>query len=304
MPECGCNCFTFILVILVAGGAIAGAIIYQDKTGNEIPFIGDKLPNATQVGDTISDVGDSIRDIDWPDWGDLDFDFEDVVNADEPDSEGAAGIQQLDYGWKTKNGEGLELNIANALTADWHDYFDKAIADWNGSPDMTLQSSVVAVDPDCIPESGIMKVCNNDYGDVGWKGINEILTQGSSIVASVAKMNEHYVGQFVNPGNTKIEDERQYTMCHEIGHGFGLPHQDEDFTNADLNSCMDYSARPGANLNPNEQDFNSLNMLYGQTQRFLRQTSNYDLAGLKVERHIFYLPADGHLHSVPTYEHI
>jgi len=301
MPECGCNCFTFFVVLLVAGGAIAGAIIYQDKTGNEIPFIGDKLPNATQVGDTFSGVGDTIKDINWPDWGDLDFDFEDVVNADEPDSAGGVGIQELDYGWKIKSGEGLELSIANALTADWHGFFDKAVEDWNKSLDMTLQSSVVTVDPDCIPESGIMKVCNNDYGDVGWKGINEILTQGNTIVASVAKMNEYYVGQFVQPsGNTNIEDERQYTMCHEIGHGFGLPHQDEDFTNKDLNSCMDYSMRPEANLIPNEQDFISLNTLYGEKERFLRQTSNYNLAGLKVERHILYLPAYGHPNSMRT----
>jgi len=302
--RCGCNCTTFITLLLIAGGAIAGAILYQDKTGKEIPFIGDLLPNATEatdlIGDTVGDLSDSIRDA----WGDLDFDFEDVINADEPDSEGGLGIQDLEYSWNTKSGEGLELTVANALTPDWHDEFDKAMADWNLSPDMTLASSVVDVDLDCKPESGIMKVCNNDYGDVGWKGINEILTQGSTIVSSVAKMNEFYVGQFVNTGGTNIEDERQYTMCHEIGHGFGLPHQDEDFTNADLNSCMDYSMRPGANLIPNEQDFNSLTILYGETQsrRHLRQqqkqqqplkyeTSKYMLDGQQVERHIVYLPA-------------
>lgn len=155
-------------------------------------------------------------------------------------------------------------------------------------------------DPSCVPKNKVMRVCNNDYGATGWKGLNEILTQGKTIVASVAKMNEFYVGSDVKTQGTDIADERRYTMCHEIGHGFGLPHQDEDFMNEDLNSCMDYSKSPSANLSPNDVDFSSLNTLYGEPgrkkrvrkrQRFLRDTMKYDLNGVTVDRHLYYIPA-------------
>lgn len=299
MPECGCNCFTFWTVILIGVGAIAGMIVYQDQTGNKIPFIGDKLPNITEVKDAIGDV-------DWPDLG---FDFEDVISFDK--DEPGSNAPGLEYSWNSKKDEGLKLKIVNALSTDWHSYFDKAIADWeNGSPDvLTLQTSIVSPDPDCTPESDIMKVCNKDYGETGWKGINEILTQGKTIVASVAKMNENYLA-----GNSaNMEHHKQYTMCHEIGHGFGLPHQDESFTNKDLGTCMDYSDSPQNNLVPNQKDFDSLNILYGDGEapsegernlnsddtrvlsrgstRYLRKTLKYDLNGEKVDRHIYVLLA-------------
>ena len=61
-----------------------------------------------------------------------------------------------------------------------------------------------------------MKVCNGNFGDTGWLGINEIeLEYGSRssvgyIVSSVAKMNEYYL-------NKAGYEKRLYTMCHEIG---------------------------------------------------------------------------------------
>merc|ERR1740139_1734583 len=40
-------------------------------------------------------------------------------------------------------------------------------------------------------------------------------------------------------------------------------HLDENFTNADLGSCMDYSGRPQNNLLPSQADFDILNEIYG-----------------------------------------
>jgi hypothetical protein len=96
-------------------------------------------------------------------------------------------------------------------------YFDEAVNDWNnGDPDvLTLTSSVAGYDPDCKPIEGVMKVCNNDYGDTGWYGINEISAFGKIIVTSVAKMNDFYFPAEAS----EMPDRRLYTMCHEIGHG-------------------------------------------------------------------------------------
>jgi hypothetical protein len=69
-------------------------------------------------------------------------------------------------------------------------------------------------------------------------------------------MNEYYL--------LNADDfERQYTMCHEIGHGFGLPHTDESFTNPSLGNCMDYTHTPSENLHPDESNYNRLTSLYG-----------------------------------------
>jgi hypothetical protein len=113
-----------------------------------------------------------------------------------------------------------------------------------------------------------MKVCNGNYGDTGWLGINLITSTVASgeIQNSVAKMNEYYL-------LNAEDDERQYTMCHELGHGFGLPHTDESFTNVDLGNCMDYTSTPANNMHPDESNYNRLATLYGTVdgrRRFTR----------------------------------
>lgn len=123
--------------------------------------------------------------------------------------------------WPTSGTGGLDLEILNALDDTWQSEFNLAIDDWeNGNPDaLTLTVSQGEVDYTCSKVDGLQKVCSGNFGDTGWLGINVImkLTSNGEIQSSVAKMNEYYLR---NAENAK----RQYTMCHEIGHGFGLPH--------------------------------------------------------------------------------
>lgn len=51
-------------------------------------------------------------------------------------------------------------------------------------------------------------------------------------------------------------------MCQEIGHDFGLGHQDENFNNTNLYSCMDYTSDPSTNQHPNEHDYYQLELIY------------------------------------------
>ncbi len=51
-------------------------------------------------------------------------------------------------------------------------------------------------------------------------------------------------------------------MCQEVGHTFGLDHQDENFDNAPLGTCMDYSNDPVPNQHPNTHDYNELVTIY------------------------------------------
>lgn len=119
------------------------------------------------------------------------------------------------YLWSGKSGNqgGLELTMLNCLDPEWHPFFDTAVEQWdNGSPDsLALTASVRSPDPACTRLTGVMKVCNGNYGETGWKGVNEVFLQNDVIVSSTAKMNEFFFG------GSNDDPKRQYTMCHEIG---------------------------------------------------------------------------------------
>ena len=51
-------------------------------------------------------------------------------------------------------------------------------------------------------------------------------------------------------------------MCQEVGHTLGLDHQDEDFSNLPLGTCMDYSNDPTLNQHPNQHDYDMLETIY------------------------------------------
>jgi hypothetical protein len=106
---------------------------------------------------------------------------------------------------------GLRMELWNACEDRWTPYFERAVGEWdNGTPDvLTLTTSRVDVDSSCTAVDGIIKVCNGDYGDTQWRGINEILTENEFIVSSTAKMNDFYLD---NEGDAY----KQMTMCHEV----------------------------------------------------------------------------------------
>ena len=191
--------------------------------------------------------------------------FTDIVDSDPFAGFGGTGTNAnttTGLTWRNANGKGgLELEIVNALDDRWASYFAEAVADWeNGDPDALILTTSMAKSPDpsCAAIDGKMKVCNGDYGDTGWRGVNELVFDGKNrIQTSVAKMNEFYL----DAGSS--DNEKQYTMCHEIGHGFGLAHTDENFMNAPLGDCLDYTKNPEPNLRPGLVNYEKLANMYG-----------------------------------------
>ena len=51
-------------------------------------------------------------------------------------------------------------------------------------------------------------------------------------------------------------------VCQEVGHTFGLDHQDENFSNPNLGTCMDYTSNPVSNQHPNDHDYAMLASIY------------------------------------------
>lgn len=208
---------------------------------------------------SADELQDALNDIDFSDFTDVldnltDDAFDDLWKSDADPSVG----DNTTYEWDN-DGKGLDLELFNALDDNWQEEYEIALNDWeNGTPDsLTLSTKRVEVDNACTPVDGVMKVCNGNYGDKGWLGINElVIINKKKIKNSVAKMNEFYL-------NNADFIKRRYVMCHEIGHGFGLPHTDENFQNKDLGDCLDYTNTPKNNLLPGTVNYNKLQVLYG-----------------------------------------
>lgn len=207
----------------------------------------------------LDDVKTAYDDFDFGDFTDVLGNWTDDIKFDDLfDNDPFVGDNSTNA-WPSSGNGGLQLELLNALDDTWQNEFAAAVLDWEeGDPDtLTLTVKEGEVDNACTAKDGLMKVCNGNYGDTGWLGINEMLISGGSTIdSSVAKMNEYYLRNADN-------DKRQYTMCHEIGHGFGLPHTDEQFGNADLGNCLDYTNNPSANLHPDLSNYNRLKDLYG-----------------------------------------
>ena len=161
----------------------------------------------------------------------------------------------------------LQLTVASSLSHEWEGHFTPAVADWEVSPVLSLTPVYNAgKNPlQCAPTLGRIDVCNAEYGANGWLGIAQIWTSGGSHIAqAITKLNDTYfkTAQY----NTAAW--RQFVMCQEVGHDFGLDHQDENFNNRNLGTCMDYTSDPDgaiggiSNLEPNAHDYEQLASIY------------------------------------------
>lgn len=155
------------------------------------------------------------------------------------------------------------LTFGDNVSSAWDSYLSTAEADWEQST--VLSTSVVAggaKSKNCRPGTGKIEVCNSTYGNNGWLGIAQIWISGCHITKGSSKMNDTY---FNTPAyNTPAW--RRLVMCQEVAHDFGLDHQDENFNNANLGSCMDYTNDPDgppSNEHPNSHDYAQLQTIYG-----------------------------------------
>lgn len=165
------------------------------------------------------------------------------------------------YHW-ARTSNPFTLKVGDNMSSTWDSHLDVAISDWSKSSVLDLTKVTGGTRPkNCRPTAGRIESCNERYGNTGWLGIAQIWLSGGHISQAVAKMNDTY---FDTPTyNTPAW--RQLVVCQEIAHGFGLGHQDEDFDNANLGSCMDYTSDPASNQHPNQHDYAQLESIYSHT---------------------------------------
>jgi hypothetical protein len=152
------------------------------------------------------------------------------------------------------------IKLGENVSSTWEPHLALASADWDQSS--VLNTTIVSgsANPrNCRPTTGRVEICNSTYGANGWLGVAQIWAKGGHITQATVKLNDTYHNN--SPYNTY--EWRQFVMCQEIGHTFGLNHQDEEFDNPNMGTCMDYTSNPGGgNLHPNAHDYAQLESIY------------------------------------------
>jgi hypothetical protein len=173
------------------------------------------------------------------------------------------------YHW-ARTANPFTLQLGDNLSTTWHQYLATTSSEWSEST--VLHTKIVpgqAKSKNCRPTSGRVEVCNSAYGNNGWLGIAQIWASGKHITQGTTKMNDTYF----NTAKYNTVAWRQMVMCQEVGHTFGLDHQDEVFDNPNLGTCMDYtndpdggaggaSATDPSNVQPNQHDYDELALIY------------------------------------------
>jgi hypothetical protein len=173
------------------------------------------------------------------------------------------------YHWaRTANPFTVELD--DNVTSAWDSYLNVAASDWNASSvlNTTVLQGSFGSKRSCTPATMHVEVCNSTYGNTGWLGIASIyIDSNSHITRGYTKMNDTYMN--TAPYNTGPW--HSLVMCQEVGHTFGLAHQDENFDNPNLGTCMDYTSNPSgppSNEHPNQHDYDELVIIYSHTDSY------------------------------------
>jgi len=168
------------------------------------------------------------------------------------------------YHW-ARTSNPFTLKLGDNLSSAWDSYLGTTSIDWSLSS--VLDTTIVpggTTARRCRATSGRVEVCNASYGNNGWLGLAQIWVSGGHITQGVTKVNDTYF----NTTTYNTPAWRNLVMCQEVGHNFGLDHQDENFNNTNLGTCMDYTSNPDPNQHPNQHDYEQLETVYAHLDSF------------------------------------
>ena len=147
------------------------------------------------------------------------------------------------------------LVLGDNTTLAWDSSLARASTDWNFS---VLKNQVVSGNnTSCDPVLGRVEVCNDEYGNNNWLGIAQIwayVGKDGHIAQALVKVNDTYF----NTEKYNTSAWKNFVICQEVGHTYGLDHQDEVFDNPNLGTCIDYTNDPSTNQHPNQHDYDML----------------------------------------------
>src|SRR5215217_68786 len=195
------------------------------------------------------------------------------------------------YHW-ARTSNPFTLQLADNVSSTWDGYLATTSTDWS---DSSASSSASVLDTriipstrnptTCTPTSRRVEVCNAAYGTNGWLGVAQIWVSRRHIVQGTTKVNDTHF----STGKYNTPAWRQMVMRQEVGHTFGLDHQDENFNNTNLGTCMDYTNDPSGTLgtngtlsneHPNQGDYDELLCVYDPAyNRVMLSTTTHRCTG-------------------------
>ena len=181
------------------------------------------------------------------------------------------------YHW-ARTSNPFTLKLGDNLSSTWDPILATTSSDWSQSP--VLDTTIVSgqAQKSCAKvTSGRVEVCNKAYGLNGWLGVAGIWVSGSHITQGYVKVNDSYF----TTATYNTTAWRNLVMCQEVGHTLGLAHQDENFYNQPLGSCMDYTSDPTPNQHPNQHDYDQLVTIYSHTDSYNSFTAAAAATGAK-----------------------
>jgi hypothetical protein len=179
---------------------------------------------------------------------------------------------RADHSWNNyhwaRTDKRFALQLGSNVLPEWDTALGIASEDWSRSK--VLDTLVVPGQSEpqvCLARMtpGRVEVCSANHGRVIWLAIAQVELDGEHITAGRAVMNDYYFTRWLITFN---QARRQQVMCHELGHTLGLDHQDEDFRNEPLGTCMDYSNDVTLNQHPDKHDYEQLELIYAHTDSF------------------------------------
>ena len=174
-----------------------------------------------------------------------------------------ASVAYADHSWGgyhwARTANPFTVKLGDNVSGAWDAHLAGAAADWSVSS--VLDALVVPgkTNPkNCRAIAGRVEICDSKYGNNGWLGIAQVWVNGTHITQGTVKMNNTYftTAKYNTPAW------RRLVMCQEVGHAFGLDHQDEAFDNPNIGTCMDYTNDPSTNTMPNAHDYEQLEAIY------------------------------------------
>src|SRR3954469_10782614 len=174
------------------------------------------------------------------------------------------------YHW-ARTANPFPLKVGDNVSGAWDSVLRTTSSDWSQST--VLNTTIVAggAKRNCRPTAGRDEVCNGAYGSTGWLGVAQVWVSGKHITQATVKLNDTYF----NTAKYNTTAWRNLVSCQEVGHTLGLDHQDENVSNANLGTCMDYTNNPGTNQHPNSHDYAELVTIYSHldSTTTIRQTA-------------------------------